>query len=43
MAKESISPKQTLIIVISALVGAVMVGTWLFLTDLGQFLMERRR
>jgi hypothetical protein len=43
MAKEGLNSRQTLILAICALVGAVMVGSLLFLSNVGSYLMERGR
>jgi len=43
MARENLSSKQTLILAIFALVGAIILGALLFLSDIDAYLLERGR
>ena len=40
MAKEGLSSRQTLIVAICAIVGAIVIGTLLFLSDIDAFLTD---
>jgi hypothetical protein len=42
-ANEGLSSKQTVIIAIFAVVGALIIGTLLFLSDVDAYLLERGR
>ena len=41
--KEGLSSRQTVIIAIFAVVGALIIGTLLFLSDVDAYLLERGR
>lgn len=43
MAKDGLSSKQTLVVAICALMGALVLGTFLFLSDVGEYLMSTGR